>query len=71
MKLRCIYSHCNGRFTVGKEYEVVEVIAPVLEGGLKMYKLETDDLQDDGSKYEYPLTGVLWGFEVVEDEHTS
>lgn len=71
MKLRCIYNRCLGRFTIGKEYEVVEVVAPTLEDGRKMYKLKTDDPRDDGSKYEYPLKGMLWGFEVVEDEHTS
>lgn len=71
MKLRCIFSHSSGRFTVGKEYEVVEVVAPTPEGDPEMYKLKTDDPLDDGSRYEYPLTGVLWGFEVVEDEHTS
>lgn len=71
MKLRCIGSISSGRFTVGKEYEVVEIIAPTLEGGREMYKLKTDDPLDDGSRYEYPLMGMLWEFEVVEDEHTS
>lgn len=64
MKLRCIYVNemsDDGRFILGKEYEVINSCTNKTIG--KTYKLK-DDYEEETV---VPLNGRLWGFEIVEE----
>ena len=64
MKLRCIYvdgMSDEGRFILGKEYEVINSYANKIIG--KTYKLK-DDYEEE---IVVPLNGGLWKFEIVRE----